>query len=114
MNAFRKIDTTETALLARKQRLETAMAIVRSTLANVSSGFGLSNLKADEQQTPSDAECAHSRHRAALAGDRKLLDANPAEESAILRSLAAWARCTFPELSVASSTVWANPAPHVT
>ena len=40
MNAFRKIDRTETALLARKQRLETAMAVVRSTLASVSFGLG--------------------------------------------------------------------------
>ena len=53
MNALRKVETTEAALLARKQRLETAMAVVRSTLASASLWVGPSSLKAAEQQTPS-------------------------------------------------------------
>ena len=51
MNAFRKFDTT-TSPLARKERLETAMAIVRSTLANVSSGLGASGRVPSAQSAP--------------------------------------------------------------
>jgi poly(hydroxyalkanoate) depolymerase family esterase len=51
MNVFRKFDTT-TSPLARKERLETAMAIVRSTLANVSSGLGASGRVPSAQSAP--------------------------------------------------------------
>jgi poly(hydroxyalkanoate) depolymerase family esterase len=51
MNAFGKFDTT-TSPLARKERLEKAMAIVRSTLANVSSGLGASGRIPSAQSAP--------------------------------------------------------------
>ena len=51
MNAFGKLDTTMSPL-APKEHLETAMAIVRSTLANVSSGLGASGGVPSAQSAP--------------------------------------------------------------
>jgi poly(hydroxyalkanoate) depolymerase family esterase len=54
MNALPKIDMTDAARLARRERLAKAMALVRSTLANASSWAPHANVEGDAQHRPSE------------------------------------------------------------